>query len=75
MSDIIGRLGAESRVRKEIMMLCPYLHCDAVDAWHGMTACGAYLDQTALGGSRLHEIGETEGHPHCEYYLDLRSGS
>lgn len=56
-------------------MLCPYLHYSKMDSRHEMTVCGAYLDRMVLGGQRLHELCETQGHLHCEYFLNPRTSS
>ncbi len=72
MIEIIDGLGTDDRVERQLTMLCPYLHYDAIDACHEMTVCGAYLDRMVLGGRWLHELCETEDHLHCEYFLNPR---
>lgn len=72
MIEIIDGLGAEDRIERQLTMLCPYLHYDAIDARLEMTVCSAYLDRLVLGGKLLHEMCQTSGHIHCQYYLDPR---
>ncbi|MFH1152339.1 MAG: hypothetical protein V1793_00865 [Pseudomonadota bacterium] len=59
----------------QLEILCPYLCYSKIDSRHEMTVCGAYLDRLVLGGQRLHEICETQGHHHCEYYMNPRCSS
>lgn len=72
---MIDGLGTEDRVERQLTMLCPCLHYDALDASHEMTVCGAYLDRMVLGGKWLHEVCETENHLTCKYFLNPRSKS
>ncbi|MBN1830958.1 MAG: hypothetical protein JW896_02505 [Deltaproteobacteria bacterium] len=72
MIEIIGSLGAKDRVERQLKMLCPYLHYDAIDAKCEMILCGAYKDRMVLGGKWLHKMCETGEHLHCEYYLKPR---
>lgn len=65
----------EDQVNFQLEILCPYLHYSKIDLRHEMAVCGAYLDRMVLGGHRLHEICETKGHLHCEYYLNPRRRS
>jgi hypothetical protein len=62
----------EDRVTFQLAILCPYLHYSQIDSRRELTVCGAYLDRMVLGGRRLQEICETQGHRHCEYYLNPR---
>ncbi|MCF8090172.1 MAG: hypothetical protein K9K63_11290 [Desulfotignum sp.] len=62
----------EDRVTFQLAILCPYLHYSQIDSRRELTVCGAYLDRMVLGGRRLQEICETQGHSHCEYYLNPR---
>ena len=70
MIEMIDGLSTDDRVKRQLTMLCPYLHYDAIDACHEMTVCGAYLDRMVLGGKWLHEVCETENHLRCEYFLN-----
>jgi len=70
--EIIDGLGTEDRVERQLTILCPNLHYDAIDASREMTVCGAYLDRMVLGGSWLHEVCETGEHLRCPYYLKPR---
>jgi hypothetical protein len=72
MIEIIEGLGADDRVERQFMVLCPYLHYDVIDASTEMTVCGAYLDRMVLGGSRVHEVCESIEHLRCPYYLEPR---
>jgi hypothetical protein len=72
MIEIIDGLGIQDRVERQLKMLCPYLHYDAIDESLEMTVCGAYLDRMVLGGNWLHEVCETSEHLHCQYYLKPR---
>jgi hypothetical protein len=72
MIEIIGGLGQDYRVQRQLTMLCPYLHYDLIDMRHEMTVCGAYMDRMVLGGSWLHEVCESREHLHCPYYLKPR---
>lgn len=65
----------KDQVDFQLEILCPYLHNSKIDSRHEMTVCGAYLDRMVLGGHRLHEICETQGHLQCEYYLNPRRRS
>ncbi len=65
----------KDQVDFQLEILCPYLHYSKIDSRHEMTVCGAYLDRMVLGGHRLHEICETQGHLQCEYYLNPRRRS
>jgi len=65
----------KDQVDVQLEILCPYLHYSKIDSRHEMTVCGAYLDRMVLGGHRLHEICETQGHLQCEYYLNPRRKS
>jgi hypothetical protein len=73
--EIIEALGPEDRLARHLERICPFLHYSETDSQYEMTICGACLDRMALGGSRLHEICETEDHLHCEYYLNSRRES
>ena len=73
--EMINGLGPDERVERQLTVLCPYLHYDALDASHEMTVCGAYLDRMVLGGKWLHEVCETENHLSCKYFLNPRSKS
>lgn len=75
MRKIIDELGPDDRAERHLAMLCPFLHYDGIDSQHEMTVCGAYLDRMVLGGRRLHDLCEAEGHPHCEYYRNPRCKS
>ncbi len=72
MIEIIDGVSAEDRVKRQLTMLCPYLHYDAIDESREMIVCGAYLDRMVLGGNWLHEVCETGEHLHCPYYLKPR---
>jgi hypothetical protein len=72
---MIDRLSTEDRVDRQLTLLCPYLHYDALDACHEMTVCGAYLDRMVLGGTWLHKICETEHHSTCKHFLNPRGKS
>jgi hypothetical protein len=67
-----NKLEPKDQMNFQLEILCPYLHYSKIDSRHEMTVCGAYLDRMVLGGHRLHEICETRGHLHCEYYLNPR---
>jgi len=73
MIQMIDGLSTDDRVERQLTMLCPYLHYDALDASREMTVCGAYLDRMVLGGEWLHEVCETEDHLSCKYFLNPRS--
>ncbi len=73
--EIIEELGPGDRLDRHLETLCPFLHYSKIDSHHEMTACGAYLDRMVLGGSRLHELCETEAHHHCEYHQHPRRKS
>jgi hypothetical protein len=75
MVKMINGLGPDDHVERQLTVLCPYLHYDALDASHEMTVCGAYLDRMVLGGKWLHEVCETENHLSCKYFLNPRSKS
>jgi hypothetical protein len=72
MIEMIDRLGPEERMERQLAMLCPHLHYDAIDASHEMTVCGAYLDRMVLGGKWLHDVCQTENHLTCKYFLNPR---
>ncbi len=72
MIQMIDGLSTDDRVERQLTMLCPYLHYDALDASREMTVCGAYLDRMVLGGKWLHEVCETENHLSCKYFLNPR---
>lgn len=73
--EIIEDMGAGDSLDRRLETLCPFLHYSKIDSQHEMTVCGAYLDRMVLGGRRLHELCEAEGHPHCEYYRNPRCKS
>jgi len=73
--EIIENLGPGDRLVRRLETLCPFLHYSQIDSQQEMTVCGAYLDRMVLGGRRLHELCETEVHPHCEYYQHPRRKS
>ena len=75
MVKMIDGLGTEDRVERQLTMLCPCLHYDAIDDCREITVCGAYLDRMVLGGKWLHEVCETEDHLTCKYFLNPRSKS
>jgi len=56
MNEMIDGLTTEDRVERHLMMLCPYLHCDDLEASHELTVCGAYIDRLMLCGKWLHEV-------------------
>lgn len=70
MHSIIDGLGLGDRLERQLATLCHFLHYSKIDLQHEMPVCGAYRDRMVLGGRRLHEICETEGHLHCEYFLN-----
>jgi hypothetical protein len=72
MIELINGLSADDRVERQLTILCPYLHYDALDASREMTSCGAYLDRMVLGGKCLREVCETEDHSGCKYSLNPR---
>jgi hypothetical protein len=72
LQSIIEGVGSDDRVARHLAVLCSFLHYREIDSQHEMTVCGAYLDRMVLGGRRLLELCETEGHLHCEYYLNPR---
>ncbi len=72
MREIIDGLGPDDRLQRHLEILCPFLNYSKISSRQEMTMCGAYLNRMVLGGRRLHEICETEGHFHCEYYLNPR---
>jgi hypothetical protein len=72
MIQIIDRLADDDRVERQLTILCPYLHYDAIDERREMTVCGAYLDRMVLEGSWLHGVCETGEHLRCPYYLKPR---
>ena len=72
---IIKDLGAGDRLDWHLERLCPFLHYSKIDSRHEMTVCRAYLNRMVLGGRRLHELCETGGHLHCEYYKHPRCKS
>jgi len=72
MIKMIDGLDHDDRVERQLTMLCPYLHYDALDACREMTVCGAYLDRMVLGGKRLHKVCETENHLRCNYFQNPR---
>lgn len=73
--EMIDGLGPDERVERQLDILCPYLHYDAIDDCREMTVCGAYLDRMVLGGKWLHEVCQTENHLSCKYLLNPRSKS
>ena len=73
--EMIDGLSPDERVERQLDILCPYLHYDAIDDCREMTVCGAYLDRMVLGGKWLHEVCETEDHLTCKYFLNPRSKS
>jgi hypothetical protein len=70
--QIIDGLGPDDLLEKHLAIVCPFLNYTRIDSHREMTVCGAYLDRMVLGGRWLHEVCETEGHLHCEYYLNPR---
>lgn len=72
MREIIDGLGPDDRLQRHLEILCPFLNYSKISSRQEMTMCGAYLNRMVLGGRRLHEICETEGHFRCEYYLNPR---
>lgn len=73
--ELIDGLGPYERMERQLDILCPYLHYDAIDDCREMTVCGAYLDRMVLGGKWLHEVCQTENHLSCKYLLNPRSKS
>ncbi|WP_024336502.1 hypothetical protein [Desulfotignum balticum] len=65
--------GPKDQVNFQLKNLCPYLHYSKIDSRHEMTVCGAYLNRMVLGENRRLEMCETQGHRHCEHYLNPRS--
>ncbi len=72
MREITYRLGPNDRLKRHLLLLCPFLHYGQIDSRHEITVCGAYLDRMALGGRRLREICHTGEHLRCDYYLNPR---
>lgn len=75
MAEVIEGLGPEDRAERQLTILCPYLHYDAIDDRREITVCGAYLDRMVLGGKWLHKVCETENHLSCKYFLNPRTKS
>lgn len=75
MRQIIDALGPHDRLERYLETVCPFVHYRQIDSRHEMLLCGAYRDRMVLGGRRLHELCQTTGHRHCEYYLNPRRTS
>ncbi|MFO7715912.1 hypothetical protein [Desulfosarcina sp.] len=73
--QIIDAMGPHDRLERYLETVCPFVHYRQIDSRHEMVSCGAYLDRMVLGGLRLHELCQTIGHLHCEYYLNPRRKS
>lgn len=70
--DMLGGLTAKNRPEHILKEICPHLNYSAIDSRREISLCGAYRNRMVLGGSRLHNICETNEHIGCEYYLNPR---
>lgn len=72
MLRVIQSKDASVGIDRFLARLCPFLNYSAIDDQVELITCRAYRNRMVLGGKRLHEICETEGYLHCEYYLNPR---
>lgn len=70
---VIAGLAPADRIDQCLAALCPFLHYQPIDFRRELTVCGAYRERLVLGGRRLADICETDGHLACDYFLDPRS--
>ena len=70
--EIVAELGPEDRLAGHLSAMCPFLDYSGIDDRHELKLCRAYLDRMVLGGTRLHQVCETEAHCECPYFLKPR---
>jgi hypothetical protein len=69
---LVRRAAPSIRIDLILAQLCPFLDHHRGYGGCELTTCRAYRNRMVLGGKRLHEVCETDGHVYCEYYLNPR---
>ncbi|MCB2148222.1 MAG: hypothetical protein KQI81_17225 [Deltaproteobacteria bacterium] len=62
-------------INRILARLCPFIHYRPIDDQCELTTCKAYRNRMVLGGSRLHDVCETDTHVHCKYFIKPRVDS
>ena len=71
----ILKTGFSLHIDKILSRLCPFLRYEPIDSRRELIVCGAWQNRMVLGGKRLNEVCETEGHRLCEYFINPRETS
>jgi len=66
------KTGISMGMDQMVARLCPFLNYAPLNGHSELITCGAWHNRMVLGGKRLHEVCETTGHLHCEYFLNPR---